>query len=174
MGSTVICSAGDIGISRDVLVLWELRISWKVCWLMILCLSLSTLPFYVVFALGYASHISVLPDASLIVLLTRSAREKWEAVFYSMLFSVLVPICQYHLYSGSGVDTTFQFSLFTPEPVSWCSLRNSSSSQTVPLFMGLSASFTFSPLRCWDSSTTGQQLLKKGLGPTSKRASSKL
>lgn len=73
----------------------------KMCWLMILCLSLSTLPFYVVFvmlALGYASHISVLPDASLIVLLTRSAREKWEAVFYSMLFSVLIPICQYHLF----------------------------------------------------------------------------
>lgn len=89
---------------------------------------------------GLCNHLLSLPAASLMALLIRSAREIFKTVFHTMLLSVPVHTS---LYSSSGSYTTFQFSLFTPEPTLLCFLRKSSS-QTAPLLQGLSVSSVFS------------------------------
>lgn len=112
----MICSEGDVWMSSRGSGPLGIQNPLKTYQVMILRLSVSTLPFYVflvMLVLGYANHVSALPDASPIVLLTRSTIEKCEAVFHNVLFSVLVHTCQQHFFIlAVVVDTAFQLSLF--------------------------------------------------------------
>lgn len=118
----------------------------KVCWLIILSLSVPILLVYtfsVMLTLGCANHVPALPAASLPVLLIRRASETLEAAFHTVLFSAPVRPSQQSIPAGA-VDTTLQFSLFTAAATSLCSLRNSG--RTPPLLTSLGATVFSSEL----------------------------